>query len=263
MRAAARVILRVTNGIAAPGGLVVEEDAAARCTCRRPRDSSDRAGARRPWRRRRGCAGGTAWFRSAAAPPRRTSRSTTPGRSARSSRGPTRGSPRGAATCRAPTVEAGVLGHVEADAHVALRAEVVDLVGLHRPQHAVERARVVQIAVDQPQAVVGDVRVLVDALEALGVERARPAHDAVDLVPLCEQQLGQVRPVLSGDARDERSLHRSRSPFGCFRSTRPWREARLRKKSRPRSRSARARERRRAVAAAARSACWCPRRSAL
>jgi hypothetical protein len=32
----------------------------------------------------------------------------------------------------------------------------------------------------------------------------------VDLVSLCEQELGQIRAVLAGDARDERGLHRSR-----------------------------------------------------
>jgi hypothetical protein len=31
----------------------------------------------------------------------------------------------------------------------------------------------------------------------------------VDLVPLLEQQLGEVGPVLSGDARDQGSAHRA------------------------------------------------------
>ena len=97
----------------------------------------------------------------------------------------------------------GVLGHVEADAHVALRAQVVDLVRAHAAQRAVQRAAVVEIAVEQAQAVVGDVRVLVDVVDALGVERARAPDEAVDLVALGEQQLRQVRPVLAGDARDQ------------------------------------------------------------
>ncbi len=110
----------------------------------------------------------------------------------------------------------GVLGDVEADADVALRAEVVDLVGLHGAQRAVQRAGVVEIAVDQTQAVVGDVRVLVDAIEPLGVERARAADDAVDLVTLFEQQLGQVRPILPGDAGDQRALHLLSISFWLF-----------------------------------------------
>ena len=40
-----------------------------------------------------------------------------------------------------------------------------------------------------------------------GVEARRAADDAVDLVALLEQQLGQVRAVLAGDAGDQRALH--------------------------------------------------------
>ena len=78
----------------------------------------------------------------------------------------------------------------------------------------------------QAQPVVGDVRVLVDVVEPLGVERARAADDAVDLVALGEQQLGQVRAVLAGDAGDERALHRLRSPSDVLRSTRRSRRCR-------------------------------------
>jgi len=46
-------------------------------------------------------------------------------------------------------------------------------------------------------------RVLVDVVYALGVERAGPALDAVDGVAFFEQKLSQVRAVLAGDASDE------------------------------------------------------------
>ena len=39
-----------------------------------------------------------------------------------------------------------------------------------------------------------------------GVEAGRAPDDAVDLVALVEQQLGQVRAVLAGDAGDQRFL---------------------------------------------------------
>jgi hypothetical protein len=42
-----------------------------------------------------------------------------------------------------------VLRHVEADAHVALRAQVVDFVGRIAPDNLVERACVLEIAEDQ------------------------------------------------------------------------------------------------------------------
>ena len=51
---------------------------------------------------------------------------------------------------------------------------------------------------------------VVDALEGLG---AGPADDAVDLVPLFQEQFGQVAAVLTGDPGDERALHASGLPF--------------------------------------------------
>ena len=95
-----------------------------------------------------------------------------------------------------------VLGNVEADAHVALRAKVVDLVRLDSAQRSVQRAGVIQVAVDEPQAIVGHVRILIDAVQALRVERARAPDDAVDLVPLRQKELRQIRPVLAADSRD-------------------------------------------------------------
>ena len=50
------------------------------------------------------------------------------------------------------------------------------------------------------------VDVLVQVLDAAGVEARRPTDDAVDCVALLEQQLGQVAAVLSSDASDERDL---------------------------------------------------------
>jgi len=64
----------------------------------------------------------------------------------------------------------GVLGHVEAYPHVRLRTEVVDFVGLHPSQNCIQRARVVKVAVDKPQPCLGFVRVLIQVIDAIGVE---------------------------------------------------------------------------------------------
>ena len=48
-----------------------------------------------------------------------------------------------------------------------------------------------------------NVRVLVDVVDPLGIERAGPALDAVDEVAFVKQKFGQVRAVLAGDAGDE------------------------------------------------------------
>ena len=41
-----------------------------------------------------------------------------------------------------------------------------------------------------------------------------PAHDAEDLVAFVEQQLGEVRSVLAGDAGDERAFCRHKKRNG-------------------------------------------------
>ena len=90
-----------------------------------------------------------------------------------------------------------VLGHLEGDLHVALGGQVVDLLGLDRLQRPHEAVLVDEIAVVQGQAIA-------DVVDAPGVEGAAPADEAVHLVALLEQQLGQVAAVLPGDAGDER-----------------------------------------------------------
>jgi hypothetical protein len=102
---------------------------------------------------------------------------------------------------------AGVLGDVEGDAHVALRAEVVDLVRGDLVHHLGEAAGVGEVAVMEQEAGADDVRVLVEVVDALGVEARRAADHAVDLVAFGEQQLGEVGAVLPGDACDECAFH--------------------------------------------------------
>ena len=47
------------------------------------------------------------------------------------------------------------------------------------------------------------VGVLVQVVDALGVEERRTALDAVHLVALLQKKLGEIGPVLPGDAGDE------------------------------------------------------------
>jgi hypothetical protein len=104
----------------------------------------------------------------------------------------------------------GVLGDLEADLHVALGPQVVDLVGLEVADQVHERTRVREIPVVHEEADALLVGVAVDLVEALGVERRRPPDQAVDLVAFPEEQLGEVRAVLAGNAGDEGRLHRLR-----------------------------------------------------
>ena len=97
----------------------------------------------------------------------------------------------------------GVFRLLERNLDVALRREVVELVGLRLLDHARQARGIRHVAVVQDEAAIADVRVLVEVIDAVGVEERRPALDAVDDVALAEQQLGEVGAVLPGDAGDQ------------------------------------------------------------
>ena len=97
----------------------------------------------------------------------------------------------------------GVFGFFEAYGHMALRGEVVDLVGLGLLDDADEAGGVRQVTVMQEEAHALLVPVAVEVVDAVGVEQAGAALDAVDDVALIEKEFGEVGAVLAGDAGDE------------------------------------------------------------
>ena len=64
----------------------------------------------------------------------------------------------------------GVFGGFEADGHVALRAQIVDFVGLGFLNNAGEVAAVAEVTVMQLESSILDMRVLVDVVNPRGVE---------------------------------------------------------------------------------------------
>jgi len=52
----------------------------------------------------------------------------------------------------------------------------------------------------QNQPPVGFVRILVEVIDAIGVEQRRAALDAVHLVAFLEQKFGKIGAVLAGNA---------------------------------------------------------------
>jgi len=85
---------------------------------------------------------------------------------------------------------------------VALRAEVIDFIGLQIVDEAVARGGVAQVAVVQEKLHAEDMRVLVQVIDALRVERAGAADDAVHFVTFGEKQLGEVGTILASDTGD-------------------------------------------------------------
>ena len=95
-----------------------------------------------------------------------------------------------------PSALAVYSGRLEGDRDVAHRREVVDLVRLHLLDDADQVGRIGEVAVVQDEALVVDVRVLVEVVDAVGVEERRAALDAVHFVALCRAaaRRGRRRP---------------------------------------------------------------------
>src|SRR3954464_4901492 len=74
-------------------------------------------------------------------------------------------------------------------------------------------------------------------LDAFELLRRRAAHHAVHLIALLEQQLGQIRPILTRDPRDQRARHQTPPPL--VRAAPPlWPRSPPRRRSAPSSRAA-------------------------
>ncbi len=97
----------------------------------------------------------------------------------------------------------GVFRHLERDFDVALRAEIVDLVRLDRLEHAAQRRAVGKIAVMEGELFARDVGIVIEMVDAVGVEQTRPPHQAVHLIALLQQEFAQIGAVLAGDAGNQ------------------------------------------------------------
>ncbi len=89
---------------------------------------------------------------------------------------------------------------------MALRGEVVDFVRLGLLDDAHQVGGVGEIAVVENEAAVRFVRILVQVVDAVGIEERGAALDAVDDVALAEQEFGQVGAVLPGNTGDKRNF---------------------------------------------------------
>ncbi len=100
----------------------------------------------------------------------------------------------------------GVFRCFEADRHMALRRQIVDLVGLDLRDQAHQIGRIRHVAVMQLEGPAALMLVVIEMVDARGVEGRRPALHPVDCVALVQQQFGQIGPVLARDAGDERGF---------------------------------------------------------
>src|SRR5882724_1049017 len=100
-----------------------------------------------------------------------------------------------------------VLRNIEAHAHVALRAQMIDLVRLQFVKKLHKIHRVAEVSVMQKQSHTVYVWISVKMINSRGVKRAGAADNPVNFIPFLKQQIGQITSILASNAGDERPLH--------------------------------------------------------
>jgi len=100
-----------------------------------------------------------------------------------------------------------VFGNIEGDAHVTLGSEVVDFIGAKFVEEFRDLGGVSQVTVVKEEASAEYMRVVVEVVDPLGIERGGAADDAVNLIALGEEEFCQVGPILPGDAGDQCFFH--------------------------------------------------------
>ena len=84
------------------------------------------------------------------------------------------------------------------------QVELIRREAVNQIQHPL-RAGEITVMQKQPRARL--IRILINVVDALRIECARPTNDPVNFVPFGKQQFRQVRAVLPGNSGDECSFH--------------------------------------------------------
>jgi hypothetical protein len=105
---------------------------------------------------------------------------------------------------------------------MALGCQVVDLVGLDLLEDADQVGGIGEVPVVENEIAVLLVGVLVEVVDAVGVEGGCPAFDAVDFIAFFQQEFGEVGAVLAGDAGDQCFFHGDSGVGSGLRYCRYW-----------------------------------------
>jgi hypothetical protein len=95
---------------------------------------------------------------------------------------------------------------------MALCRQVIDLVGLHLLQDPGQAAAIGQIAVMENEVPILHMWILVQVVNAIGIEQRRTPLDAVHLVTLLQEELSQIGSILPGHTSNKSLLHFSSKP---------------------------------------------------
>jgi hypothetical protein len=96
----------------------------------------------------------------------------------------------------------GKLRNVEAYAHVALGAKIVNFIRRNFPDYPMKRAGVVQIAVMKMNFIFLPVFIWEQMLYALAIKSAHSSNHAVHFISLSQQQFRKIRSILPGYPRN-------------------------------------------------------------
>jgi hypothetical protein len=88
---------------------------------------------------------------------------------------------------------------------MALRGEIVDLVRLRLLDDSDQVRRIGEIAMMEHESAVGLVRILVEVIDPVGIDR-RASLDAVDQIALGQKELRQIGTVLASNSGNECNL---------------------------------------------------------
>ncbi len=86
---------------------------------------------------------------------------------------------------------------------MALSGEIIDFIRLHLLDNAHEAAGIRHITIVKDKLTFLDVRILIKMIDAIGIEQGGATLDAVDDIPLMQQEFREIRAVLAGDAGNE------------------------------------------------------------
>ena len=101
-----------------------------------------------------------------------------------------------------------VLGNVKGNSNVTLRTQVVNLIRLQLIEQLHQLYGIRQVAVMKKQIRVIHQGILVEMIQATGIEGGCAPHDAMYLVSLLQEKLCKIRTILTCDSGNQRLLHK-------------------------------------------------------
>lgn len=90
---------------------------------------------------------------------------------------------------------------------MTLRGEIVDFIRRQTVNQIEDPFRAAQISIVQQEPCIFLVRILINVIDALRVERTGASNHSMHLISMGQEQLRQVGAVLPRDACNQRTLH--------------------------------------------------------